>query len=460
MIHQLISFLIGCTTCLSLEIDDSSFPLNERIASHIDLKKTLGRPLRDVEEEELKHVAIIDTGFYLKHDHLQKRFIHGFNAVTKKSDVEISFDHKGVDAETCFARNHGTHMASIISQVIGDDEDGQRIKIVPVKVGLQPLSDLNLHINALNFIAGRSDIAVVSISINYPLIFHAEPDTFPLFKEALQGVINSGKLLVLSALNNKKFFIKESPFVQFVLSPEAKGRIIVVGATQLNDDGEEVIATFSNKAGAVSPQFITAPGSNLVCATYLFKDKLEHGISNGVEIASGSSHATAVVAGALISLINHFPMIPIDEIRDILFTSALKTFKNGARRDIHLYGNGLLSLDKAWFLAATKVDPRRLDLLDDSDKEEIKANEELSKAGLGSPLSKGNDLSTPWGNFINVETTSKKIHTYWRGLKSNISKKTRTTSDASQIVIYIPESTTPKKVLHKTLITAPACGIY
>ncbi len=364
----IIYFGLSCTYALdhrvlvdqdSLEQDFSHggpiVSVNERIHNTLESQKAFNKSLSQSTKGVVKNVGVIDTGFMSHHDQLEGRMLEGYNAVWPRRDTEVEVDvdfseiPDGEKEQIISNYNHGTNMAGIIAQVTGDVSEARKIKIIPLTVGVTPLKDLDVLINALNFLAKRPDVNVVSISLDLPVIFYAEPPRLPLFKEALLNVINANKLLVLAALNRKSAYMgpRIDPFVQFVLSYEAKGRVIMVGATTRDElSGKEYIAPYSNRAGALSSCFISAPGSNIRCAACLTKDGIKS--NKAMVVASGTSHATAVVSGALIYLINQFPTLTIDDIKEVVFQSACK-------RAAKIYGQGFLNIEKARLLAATRM---------------------------------------------------------------------------------------------------------
>lgn len=353
----MVLFLMATPPCSSMDTyphgerggDDS---LHRRIKNSEMGQKTFNNALYRAGETALKKIAIIDTGFYLEHEQLEMRWAEGYNALDGSSHVGMYSKNyqetPGREIES--GRTHGTHMASLVAEIT---KDCPEIKIVPIKIGMEPLADLMVHIRAFNYIAKRPDIAVVSVAVNYPIIFHAEPDTFLAFKEALLGMIDSGKLLVLAGLNDAKAYIKESQFSQFVLSREAKGRVIVVGASKKISTGDEIIAGFSNRAGTLAPHFVVTAGDNLRCATYTSGSDIKEK-RQSYERASGSSHATAVAAGSLIYLMNQFLDLSIDDFPKIIFESASRKPEFlPFERAREIYGHGVLDLDNARLLAAT-----------------------------------------------------------------------------------------------------------
>ena len=148
-------------------------------------------------------------------------------------------------------------------------------------------------------------------------------------ENAVREAAASGALVVISAGNESE--IDPSGFAQIALDPFAGDNIIIVGATDQNDQ----LAGFSNMAGNLQASFLTAPGSGL---TSTFPDDR---IVSGV---GGTSFSAPHVSGAAAVLAQLFPNLTGPEIREILFESARDL---GAAGDDAVFGQGLLDLGAA-----------------------------------------------------------------------------------------------------------------
>jgi len=136
-------------------------------------------------------------------------------------------------------------------------------------------------------------------------------------------------LVVISAGNAGE--IDPSGFAQIALDPFARDNIIIVGATNQNDQ----LADFSNMAGNLQTSFLTAPGTGL---TSTFPgDRITSG-------RAGTSFSAPHVSGAAAVLAQLFPNLTGSEIREILFESARDL---GAAGDDAVFGQGLLDLGAA-----------------------------------------------------------------------------------------------------------------
>lgn len=153
------------------------------------------------------------------------------------------------------------------------------------------------------------------------------------FGSAVQSAVReaaaSGALVVISAGNEGE--IDPGGFAQIALDPFAGDNIIIVGATDQNDQ----LAGFSNRAGNLMASFLTAPGTGL---TSTFPDDR---IVSGV---AGTSFSAPHVSGAVAVLAQLFPNLTGSDIREILFESARDL---GAAGDDEVFGQGLLDLGAA-----------------------------------------------------------------------------------------------------------------
>lgn len=115
------------------------------------------------------------------------------------------------------------------------------------------------------------------------------------------------------------------------LDPEAAGTVIVVGAV----NSLNVLASFSNQAGAAANVFIVAPGVNLNATAI--------GSSSLVRF-SGTSAAAPLVAGAAMLLRARWPQLSAAQTATILLSSATDL---GAPGTDPVYGRGLLNIGDA-----------------------------------------------------------------------------------------------------------------
>ena len=107
------------------------------------------------------------------------------------------------------------------------------------------------------------------------------------------------------------------------------GAFILAGAVDQNN----VIASFSDRAGVAREYYMVAPGVDLVFPW------------NGqLVVGSGTSLSAPIIAGAAAIIFERWPTLTAREVRDILFTSATDLGVVGVD---NVYGHGLLNLSAA-----------------------------------------------------------------------------------------------------------------
>ena len=148
-------------------------------------------------------------------------------------------------------------------------------------------------------------------------------------------VIDGGGLLVVSAGNNADPdpSLSNLELIETLrnnnLLDNVPGAFIIAGAV----DDNNVIASFSDRAGVARDYFMVAPGVDLVFPW------------NGVLIVgSGTSLSAPIIAGAAAIILERWPTLTAREVREILFLSATDL---GAVGVDDVYGHGLLNLSAA-----------------------------------------------------------------------------------------------------------------
>ena len=147
-------------------------------------------------------------------------------------------------------------------------------------------------------------------------------------RAAAGQLASAGSILVLSA-GNEGLSTPQSFANQLIAVSQAT--TIVVGAVNASNE----IASFSNRAGVLAPNYLVAPGVELRSfnqdgATFLY---------------SGTSVAAPVVSGAAALLAQAFPALSGAQIVDILLRSADDL---GATGTDEIYGRGLLNIARAF----------------------------------------------------------------------------------------------------------------
>ena len=160
-------------------------------------------------------------------------------------------------------------------------------------------------------------------------------------------------ILVLAAGNESVFLggkedLEKSTLARAIarLNPEAKKRIVFVGATTRCDDREVLDSDYSNIAGNYGPNFVLAPSGFL---QYSPKKRKE-------EIQFGTSFAAPIVTGILTRALLAFPNLPEEKAVELLFQTANKRNLSSTgdnQLDLSLYGHGVV--DVPLFLKVVEI---------------------------------------------------------------------------------------------------------
>jgi subtilisin family serine protease len=147
-------------------------------------------------------------------------------------------------------------------------------------------------------------------------------------RAAAARAAGAGAILVLSAGNEGQGMPQSFANQLVAVSPTTT---IVVGAVGAGNE----IASFSNRAGVLAPNYLVAPGVEL----------LSFNQDGAAFLYSGTSVAAPVVSGAAALLAQAFPALTGAQIVDILLRSADDL---GAAGTDEIYGRGLLNIARAF----------------------------------------------------------------------------------------------------------------
>jgi len=277
-------------------------------------------------------IAVIDSGVDVAdpngvpYPDLAEKVLPGFSAVAGDFANDTS-DHSDTF--------HGTRMASLAAGAMNAGGEGitgvaPEAKIVPLRVFEEEADDVTRPtqvfvtrvVRAIDWVSARKiDIATLALgpanatSAN----FRAE-EWEPICEAIRRGAAHT--LFIASAGNEN---LEISPGSGY--APASCADSLTVAATEQDSAGNEVRWFEHSGGGGVEPSGsnygsavdISAPGKNL---------PLKLPGDAGVLFDSGSSGATALVAGAAAVLLSHSekrvgtPTLSVDEVRDILVASA------------------------------------------------------------------------------------------------------------------------------------------
>ena len=146
----------------------------------------------------------------------------------------------------------------------------------------------------------------------------------PKFEDALEGVVKGGAVVVIAAGNRND--ADPSWPARYAVDPRFAGSIVVAGATGYYG----AITAWSNRAGAVKPYYIAAPGE-WVLTDCQAKCKL----------VSGTSFSTSYVAGALALVMEAWPHLTGRQAAELVLHRARDAGDAGPDE---IYGRGVLDL--------------------------------------------------------------------------------------------------------------------
>jgi len=277
--------------------------------------------------------AILDTGIF-NHSEFGNRLLTGYNAFDGSTNTT---DRNG----------HGTHVAGIV----GAGKDNPATKgmfgvaynayLLPVKV----LDD-----------KGWGTSTSVANGIQWAVDRRNNPSVDPRFKPfvinlslgggfsstdpavpALKNAVSAGMVVAAAAGNSGA----ANPIwpARYAKEPWANGQIIAVGAVDANN----VIASWSNRAGDTQKFYLVAPGVSIY-STYVKQNRKTKQYVETYATLSGTSMATPYVTGAVALVKSGWTWLTASQITDILFTSATDLGTPGVDAT---YGRGLLNLEAA-----------------------------------------------------------------------------------------------------------------
>lgn len=262
-------------------------------------------------------VAVLDTGTQGNHLELNTQLVG-----TTMFDASI-----GRYVTTTDGHGHGTHVAGIVAGSTGTGYSygiAPDAKVLPIKVFSSStwLASSTALASALNLVKATPSVSVINMSLGGNGTMGAT------FETALRGVINADKLVVVAA-GNSAGANPQWP-ARYAKEIWAKGQIVAVGAVDANN----VIASFSNRAGDTANWFLVAPGTS-VLSSYT---------GGSYAYMSGTSMAAPVVAGAAALIEGAWPQLKAAQVASILFQTATDL---GAPGVDAVYGWGLLNVDRA-----------------------------------------------------------------------------------------------------------------
>ena len=260
-------------------------------------------------------VALIDTGVSP---------VPGVGQVLNGPD--LSFDSQQPGFEHLDAYGHGTHLAGIINgSGAGVDGVAPGARIVNVKVGaangavdvsqviaaidwvVQHRSDPGVNIRVLALAYGTDSLQASDID---PLAYAAEV----AWRHGIVVVAAAGNRGTAAALDDPAM----DPYVIAVGASEPQGTL---------STADDLVATFSNGGTASRRPDLVAPGRSVVSlrvpGSYIDLEHPEGVEPDGLLRGSGTSQATAVVAGSAALVLQAHPSYTPDQVKAALTKTSM-----------------------------------------------------------------------------------------------------------------------------------------
>lgn len=278
-------------------------------------------------------MAIIDTGIMKTHPEFGSRVLTGHNALDGSRNVT---DDNG----------HGTHVSGVSGAGRGNPSTSGMFGVaydaflLPIKVldrngsgtstsvagGIQYAVNQRLSLA----VEGKFKPFVINLSLG-----SSSPSSD--IATALKNAVTAG-MVVAAAAGNDGGAHPIYP-ARFAKESWANGQIIAVGAVDANN----VIASWSNRAGDTKDFYLVAPGVSIY-STYPKLDRKTKQYVATYATLSGTSMATPYVTGAVALIKSGWTWLTAPQITLILFTSATDLGANGVDP---VFGRGLLNLEAA-----------------------------------------------------------------------------------------------------------------
>jgi subtilase-type serine protease len=269
-------------------------------------------------------IGIVDTGIAVTHSEFKDKYSFGYDYV---DDTSVASDPHG----------HGTHVAGIAAAA----RDGIGMHGVAYNASLANGRGLNAAGdgtfaslgNSINYLAQGgarvvnnswgSSSAITTTSKSYWTVLYSS------YVNKISAALENDSLLVFAAGNDARSEVSSTSGLPY-LFPEWEAKWITVASSN-NSNG---LSWFSNQCGVASSFCVTAPGSSIKSAR----------ISGGYITESGTSMAAPMVSGVAALVMEAFPYLTAEQVKNILLTTATDLGDPGVDT---VYGWGLIDATKA-----------------------------------------------------------------------------------------------------------------
>ena len=269
-------------------------------------------------------IGIVDTGIAINHSEFKNKYSFGYDYV----------DNTSVASDPHY---HGTHVAGIAAAA----RDGVGMHGVAYgatlangrglnAAGSGTFTNLGKSINYLAQGGARvinnswaSSSAITSTSKSYWTTFYSS------YINTISAAVENDALLVFAAGNDGRSEVSSTSGLPY-LFPEWEAKWITVASSTTSNG----LSSFSNRCGVVSSFCVTAPGSSIKSAYN----------AGGYITLSGTSMAAPMVSGVATLVMEAFPYLSAEQVKNVLLTTATDLGDPGV--DV-VYGWGLINASKA-----------------------------------------------------------------------------------------------------------------
>lgn len=294
-------------------------------------------------------VALIDTGV---------TEVPGLDTGNVFQGPDLSFDSQDPELEHKDAYGHGTHLASIIAgrDVVGTPESytsqtgfygvAPDVNLVSVKVGAQDGAvDVSQVIAAIDWVVEhRNDngLNIRVIALAYGTNGQQDPRLSPL-TFAVEQAWKAGITVVVAGGN-------DGQSTMLLANPAQSPYVIAVGADDTQgtvNPADDTVPAWATRGTNTRHVDVVAPGVSVLGARvpngYADERNPQARVGTRFAKASGTSQATAVVAGEIALLLQARPTLTPDQVKQQLRTTAYAFSSTDAK----YRGNGVTRVNDA-----------------------------------------------------------------------------------------------------------------
>ena len=296
-------------------------------------------------------VAVLDNGVYFHPDFALPRDPDFSRLYIPRVGVSDLIDNDR-DPRPSGSNSHGTRVAGVIHQFADGRNDGDSVRILPVRIsndeGDFPRVEDNFArggIYAINngarVLNGSFALVTVTISAGREIEKPNNRESISLLDNFISSLRNSNAVAVIAAGNNgwnsaNGRTMPQDQTHSFALYPNADARVLGHWLAVVATEAPNGIARYSNGCGNAMQWCLAASG---FADFYGNNDNPPSGMP-----AEGTSFAAPRVSAALAILFARHPTMTASVVVDLLFATATDAGDTGTDS---VYGRGVLNLEEA-----------------------------------------------------------------------------------------------------------------